>query len=245
MEETISLSELFEVIRKRMVLIIGIGLLGLALAAIMTFFFITPKYSASTQVLVNRATDPNATTQFADLQTDVQMINTYKDIIKNNVILDDVRKELKIATTTDQLMSKIEIVTQQNSQVFAIKVTDSDPYVAADIANTVAKVFQEKISGIYTSVQNVRQISQAVPNSSQISPRPAINMMIGLVLGLLLGIGSSFLLEFLDKTVRDEKFILESLGWTNLGAVSQMDTDELNALLPAGPTSRRVSRSRV
>lgn len=87
MEETISLSELFEVIRKRVVLIIGLGLIGIALAAVMTFFFITPKYSASTEVLVNRATDPNATTQFADLQTDVQMINTYKDIIINDVIL--------------------------------------------------------------------------------------------------------------------------------------------------------------
>lgn len=123
--------------------------------------------------------------------------------------------------------------------------TDSDPYMAADIANTVAKVFQEKISGIYTSVQNIKQISPAVPNSSQISPRPTVNMLIGLFLGLLLGIGLSFLMEFLNKTVRDEKFMIDSLGWTNLGAVSQMDADELNALLPAGPNSRRVSRSRV
>lgn len=245
MEESISLAELFDVIRKRIVLIISFGLIGIALAAIVTFFFITPKYSASTQVLVNRASDPNKTTQFTDLQTDVQMINTYKDIITNTVILDDVRKELKSPITTDELKNQIEIVTQQNSQVFAIKVTDSDPYMAAEIANTVAKVFQDKISDIYTSVQNVKQISQAIPNSSQISPKPSLNMVIGLVLGILIGAALAFLMEFLDKTVRDEKFILDNLEWTNLGAVSQMDANELNALMPAGPNSRRATRSRV
>lgn len=145
MEESISLTELFEVIRKRLALIIGLGLAGIALAAVVTFFLITPKYSATTQLLVNRANEEGqSTNQLADLQTDVQMINTYKDIIKGPVILDDVRKELKTNLTTDQLKSQIEVLTQQNSQVFTVQVTDADPYVAADIANAVATVFQKK-----------------------------------------------------------------------------------------------------
>ena len=86
MEESISLTELFEVIRKRLALIIGLGLAGIALAAVVTFFLITPKYSATTQLLVNRANEEGqSTNQLADLQTDVQMINTYKDIIKGPV----------------------------------------------------------------------------------------------------------------------------------------------------------------
>ncbi|MEF9936947.1 YveK family protein, partial [Carnobacterium sp.] len=166
MEESISLAELFEVIRKRLALIIGLGLAGIALAAVVTFFLITPKYSATTQLLVNRANEEGqSTNQLADLQTDVQMINTYKDIIKGPVILDDVRKELKTNLTTDQLKSQIEVLTQQNSQVFTVQVTDADPYIAADIANAVATVFQNKIGDIM-SVKNVTPISKAVPNSS-------------------------------------------------------------------------------
>lgn len=93
MEETINLSELFEVIRKRVVLIICGGLVGIILAAVLTYFFITPQFNSSTQLLVNRAKDESqVATQWNDLQTDVQMINTYKDIIKGPVILEDVRK---------------------------------------------------------------------------------------------------------------------------------------------------------
>ena len=95
------------------------------------------------------------------------------------------------------------------------------------------------------SVKNVTPISKAVPNSSQISPNSTINMLIGLIIGLLLGVGVAFVLEFLDKTVRDEKFINDTLGWTNLGAVSEMDEEELTAILPAGVNTRRAARSRV
>ncbi|MDT1940053.1 MULTISPECIES: YveK family protein [Carnobacterium] len=240
MEETINLSELFEVIRKRMVLIIGGGLVGIILAAVITYFFITPQFNSSTQLLVNRAKDESqVATQWNDLQTDVQMINTYKDIIKGPVILEDVRKKLSTTSSVEQLASKIEIITQQNSQVFTIKVTDSDPYKAADIANTVAAVFQEKIGGIM-SVQNVTQISSAHPNTSQISPKPMLNILIGFIVGIMGMVGVSFLLEFMDKTVRDEKFISETLGWTNLGTISEMNFDELNAKSPSSIVSRRT-----
>lgn len=240
MEETINLSELFEVIRKRMVLIIGGGLAGIILASVITYFFITPQFNSSTQLLVNRAKDESqVATQWNDLQTDVQMINTYKDIIKGPVILEDVRKKLSTTSSVEQLASKIEIITQQNSQVFTIKVTDSDPYKAADIANTVAAVFQEKIGGIM-SVQNVTQISSAHPNTSQISPKPMLNILIGFIVGIMGMVGVSFLLEFMDKTVRDEKFISETLGWTNLGTISEMNFDELNAKSPSSIVSRRT-----
>ncbi|MFS7200076.1 YveK family protein [Carnobacterium divergens] len=240
MEETINLSELFEVIRKRVVLIICGGLVGIILAAVLTYFFITPQFNSSTQLLVNRAKDESqVATQWNDLQTDVQMINTYKDIIKGPVILEDVRKKLNSSASVEQLASKIEIVTQQNSQVFTIKVTDADPYKAADIANTVAAVFQEKIGGIM-SVQNVTQISNAHPNTSQVSPKPMLNMLIGFIVGLMVAVGLSFLLEFMDKTVRDEKFISEALGWTNLGTISEMSFDELNATAPSSIVSRRT-----
>lgn len=240
MEETINLLELFEVIRKRMVLIIGGGLAGIILAAVITYFFITPQFNSSTQLLVNRAKDESqVATQWNDLQTDVQMINTYKDIIKGPVILEDVRKKLSTTSSVEQLASKIEIITQQNSQVFTIKVTDSDPYKAADIANTVAAVFQEKIGGIM-SVQNVTQISSAHPNTSQVSPKPMLNILIGFIVGIMGMVGVSFLLEFMDKTVRDEKFISETLGWTNLGTISEMNFDELNAKSPSSIVSRRT-----
>lgn len=228
MEEEISLSELFGILKKRMALIISLGLVALILAAVFTFFIATPKYNSTTQILVNRTTESGEGMQLNDINTNVQMINTYKDIIKGPVILNEVSDKLKGDLTTAQLSEKIEIGTQDNSQVFSLTVTDEDPFVAAEIANEVAMTFQKEIGNIM-NVDNVTIISEAIPNNNQISPNNPLNLVIGLLVGLMLGVGVAFLLEFMDTTVRDEQFIINELGWTSLGSVSEMSSAELTS----------------
>lgn len=228
MEEEISLSELFNTLKKRLSLIISLGLIALILAAGFTFFIATPQYKATTQILVNRTTESAEGLQLTDINTNVQMINTYKDIIKGPVILNEVQETLETNLTTTELSEKIEITTQENSQVFSLTVTDDSPYEAAEIANAVAVTFQSEIGKIM-NVENVTIISEAVPVTDQISPNNPLNLVIGLLVGLMLGVGIAFLLEFMDKTVRDERFITETLGWSVLGSVSEMSHDELQA----------------
>ncbi len=228
MEEEISLSELFNTLKKRLSLIVSLGMIALILAAGFTFFIATPQYKATTQILVNRTTESAEGLQLTDINTDVQMINTYKDIIKGPVILNEVQETLETNLTTTELSDKIEITTQENSQVFSLTVTDDNPYEAAEIANAVAVTFQNEIGNIM-NVENVTIISEAVPVTDQISPNNPLNLVIGLLVGLMLGVGIAFLLEFMDKTVRDERFISETLGWSVLGSVSEMSHDELQA----------------
>lgn len=246
MEEEISLVELFDVIKKRMSMIVSLGLIGLIIASIFTFFIITPQYSATTQVLVNRTTESAEGIQLNDINTNVQMINTYKDIIKGPVILDEVSQNLKTNLTTGELAEKIQIITQDNSQVFSLTVTDESPYDAAEIANSVASTFQSEIGNIM-NVDNVTIISEAIANTSPVSPNTPLNLVIGLLLGSMVGVGLAFVSEFLDKTVKDEKFISEQLGWTNLGKVSEMSEDELKSeqQIPQRNTETRSARSRV
>lgn len=225
MEEEISLVELFDILKKRLGLIISTTLMGLLLVSLYTFFMVTPEYSSTTQLLVNRAEGAD-TIQQSDINTNIQLINTYKDIITGPVILDEVRDELNMTTSHAGLSNRLSISSENNSQVFSIRVTDTNPYNAALIANTTADVFQESLPDIM-NVDNVTVISIAEPNTSPISPNHTLDMAIGVVLGAMIGIGIAFLIEFLDNTVKDERFIVEELGWTNLGSVSKMDANEL------------------
>lgn len=108
MEEEISLLELFSILRKRLGMIIGLSFLGFILSFIFTFFVATPQYSSTTQLLVSQ-TESNQTIQSGDISTNLQLINTYKDIIKGPVILDEVRGELDLDLTHNQLSEKIQI----------------------------------------------------------------------------------------------------------------------------------------
>lgn len=224
MEEDISLIELITIVKKRLALIIHITLIGLLISAIYTFFIAIPSYNANTQLLVNRVQSTDI--QQSDINTNLQLINTYKDIIKGPVILDDVRTQTSIALTHTQLSNKITITNESNSQVFSIRVDDTNPYVAAEIANTTASVFQKKLKNVM-NVDNITIISPAVPNMSPVSPNNNLHLIIGFVLGGVIGVSIAFLLEFLDNTAKDEQFITNELVWASLGVISKMNPEDL------------------
>lgn len=244
--EEISLVELFEVLKKRWSMIISLALIGLILAAVFTFFIATPKYSATSQLLVNQTTGNTEGIQLNDINTNVQMINTYRDIIKGPVILEDVSKELELDLTVTQLADQIEILTQDSSQVFSLRVINEDFSTASNIANTTASIFRDEVGNIM-NVENVTIISEAVPNMNPVSPNNLLNLIIGLLLGAMLGVGAAFFFEFMDKSVKDEHFITDILGWSTLGNISEMTHDELNAkakILKSNSLKRR-SKARV
>lgn len=227
MEETISLIEIINLLKKRFFLIIGMTLLGASCAFIFSFYFITPTYTANNQLLVNPIkSDEQAASQFNDLQTDIQMISTYKDILKGPVILNEVQKRLNTSLTTQEIAGKITVETQPNSKVFSIKIIDSDAKRAAKLANLISEVFQEKI-GELMRIDNVHSISSAEVNPYPVSPNKMLNTLIGAVVGFMLGVGCSFLLEFLNLRVRDETYLVNHLALTNLGTISLMSDEEM------------------
>lgn len=242
MEEEISLIELYEIVKKRISMIISLGLIGLIIAAGFTFFIATPEYESTTQLLVNHSSSETENIQLNDINTNIQMINTYRDIIEGPVILNAVQENLGTDLTTKELADMVEITTADNSQVFSLTITSENPFASAEIANEIATTFESEIGGILNVVDNVSIISEAVPNMTPTSPNNTLNLAIGIFLGLIAGIVVAFLAEFMDKTVRDERFITETLGWTNLGVISEMTHDELDA---QEETTKQVSTRRA
>jgi len=221
MEETISLQDLVKTLKKRLVLIISAVILAVTIAGVVSYLFLTPIYQASTQILVNQEKTEQQQFNAQAIQTDLQLINTYNVIIKSPAILSKVIEILDLDTTPAGLNSKITVNSAQNSQVLNISVQDPEPYVAVDIANTTAEVFQEEIQKLM-NVDNVNILSPAVlgENPSPIKPDPVLNMAIAAVIGLMLGVGIAFLLEYLDTTVKTEQDAEELLGLPILGLIS-------------------------
>src|SRR5699024_5016205 len=89
MEETISLKEIFEAIKKRWLLIVGLIVGAALLAAIISYFVLTPTYQSSSQFIDNQEQKaPEA--QYNEIQTNLELIHTYNDIIKSPAILEEV-----------------------------------------------------------------------------------------------------------------------------------------------------------
>src|SRR4051812_37981034 len=99
MEETISLKELLETVRKRLSLILSITFIAILISGVISYFFTTPIYQTSTQLLVNQAKNDQSPYQNNEVQTNLQLINTYNVIIKSPAILQKVIKELNLDMT--------------------------------------------------------------------------------------------------------------------------------------------------
>lgn len=246
MEQTINIEQIFGILRKYRRLILSSTVVCTLLAVIVTFFLITPQYSASTELLVNRKQSGDANVQWNQVQTDVQMINTYKDLITKPVIMDSVAKKInkgsnqKLDDTT--IASMIGVSNNQNSQVFSITAKADNAYTAADIANTTARTFQKKAPKIMSGTDNVSIISEAKPNLTPVSPKKNLNVLIGLVLGVLLGVGIAFVRELMDKTVKEESFLTEELGLTSLGIVNNIAEKDLIKKAIMSVSTSRLSR---
>lgn len=253
MEETISLKEIFDILRKHLAAIFLSLFAGLALAGVVTFFVLTPKYSSQAQLIVTLP--QTETTNANDVNTNLQMINTYKELVTGDLVINEVKNQLEseygIDKSIPELKDAIEVTQSQNSLMFSIKATDTSSVYAANIANTTALVFQENAKDVL-NVDKISIISNAQASTAPVSPNNKINLAIGLVLGLIVGVGIAFLLELLDRTVKDDKFVTENLGFTILGTVPQMSQKELNATIQKKltrpilkkPTNEKTTESR-
>lgn len=224
MEETISLKELFQTLKKRFSLIIAITIVAVMISGIVSYFLLTPIYQSSTQILVNQAKDEQGVYTAGEVQTNLQLINTYNVIIKSAAILELAKKELDLDITTGALNEKITVQSEQNSQVVTISVQDEDPQMAADIANKTAEVFQKEIVNIM-NVNNVTILAKAElgENPSPVKPQPLLNIAIAMVVGLMAGVGIAFLLEYLDNTIKDEQDIEKAVGLPVLGVIATIE----------------------
>lgn len=227
MEETISLKELFTTLKKRLGLILIITAIATMTSGVVSYFFITPIYQTSTQILVNQSQADQQQFNPNQIQTNLQLINTYNVIIKSPAILDKVKSELNLKESTGALNSKITVGSEKDSQVVLITVQDEKPEKAALIANTVAATFQSEIKNIM-KVDNVSILSKADIGEqlSPIKPKPVLNMAIAFVVGLMSGVGLAFLLEYLDNTIKDEQEIEKLLELPVLGSIALMDRDD-------------------
>lgn len=96
MDSVLDIRQMLAILRKHLALII-LSMVALAVVAFgVAEFLMTPQYTSTTQILVNRKSDNSqAAAAYTEQQADVQMISTYKDLITNQVVLKQASKNLK------------------------------------------------------------------------------------------------------------------------------------------------------
>lgn len=221
METTLDLSKIFGILRKNLKLLIILPLLGLVISAIISFFFLDAKYQASTQVLVNqKESDSQMLAQ--EVQSNIQLVNTYAEIVKSPRILEKVAKELNGNYSASEILNMISVSNEAESQVLNIDVESKSSNDSEKIANKIADVFSKEVPDIM-SVDNVSILSKANETGHKVGPKPLINIVMGIIVGLIISILIIFIKELFDKRIKSEEDVENELELPVLGSIQKFN----------------------
>ncbi|MCT8139006.1 capsular biosynthesis protein [Anaerobacillus sp. CMMVII] len=214
MAKEINIREIFLIIKRRFWIIVILTVL----ATVAGYFqnsssSVTLLYQSSSRIIVGANSD---------------YMKTLIVIMRDPVIMEKVANELNLSRSADALARQLNVDSINSSQVVRITVTDTDPEIAADIANTTATIFKNEIGNI-VNFNDVSYLSEAQPSYYPINGGNSSNRSVYIAggLGFVLAIGFVFLLHSLDDSITSRRDIEDVIGLTVLGKVSKMNKRNL------------------
>ena len=200
-EVEIDLLQLFRALKKRILWIVGAGVIMGGAFGLFSKFAITPQYTSTSMVYI--LSKETTLTSLADLQIGSQLTQDYKIIVTSRPVISEVIDKLKLDISYENMVSKITINNPNDTRILSITAQDPDPVMAKDIADSVAK----------TSSEYIGDIMEMVP------PKVIEEGTVSAMLGIVLVCGLTVVEELLNDTIQTEEDVEKYMGLTVLASV--------------------------
>jgi capsular polysaccharide biosynthesis protein len=196
--DTLSLREIFHIISARfwVIVIVVVVCVGTAIGYSLAQ---TPMYESSSTVLVGQQQQVGGTPNLGGDVSGLQDLTTTLVIAADSrPVAEEVIQRLNLRTTPEALLEDLEAQQIPDSLYIQISYTDPSPNTAQMVADTTGEVLSKQISEVSPDVNAVtaRVWESAVESTSPVSPNIVVNGLLASAVGLALGLGLAFLLEY-------------------------------------------------
>lgn len=210
-EIEIDLGALFrELLRKAGILLLS-TCISAAAALLISTFFISPQYQSVTKVYILSRQQGDTAVTYNDLQTAAQLTKDYEQLIKSRYVMETVIADLGLDSSAEQLAGSVTVESSSGTRILEIKVENSDPHLAKNIADRVREVAGKQIVEIM-SIDAVNIVDEANLPLNPVSPDIKKNALFGALAGFFISglvITLMFLLNDSVKTTEDVEKYLE------------------------------------
>ncbi len=205
-------------------LVVLLAIVGGAAGYLICTFLINPVYQSTTSVYVLSKTGNNSIT-YSDVQLGSQLTKDYAQLIKSRYVMERVIDEYGLNISYDKMCAKVSVTTPSDTRMLMISVTDADPQLAHDMANSIRIIASKQIESVM-DIEAVNVVDEANIPDAPISPNISRNTKIGILTGFVLAsiiIIFSFLFDDSIKTAEDvEKY----LGLSTLAIIPVMGEEK-------------------
>lgn len=165
-EQVIDLRVLINILKKHFWFIALIALIAVTASGLLSYLMMKPVYVAKTVLLVTQAAEkPQVSGQKDDIDSILNSIsripiltmNTYVGRIKSDILMQRVIDKLQLEQlgyTPRALAGQIQVNAAQDSYLIEVYVSNSNPRLAAEIANTLSQEYMALITENYTEVMD-------------------------------------------------------------------------------------------
>ncbi|MFC3635565.1 Wzz/FepE/Etk N-terminal domain-containing protein [Enterococcus rivorum] len=203
----------------------------------LTIFGIKGEYKSTVQVIV-RQNFEGETIQNTEVQANVQLVNTYNEIIKSPFILEKVSDQIDKKFDVLQLRRMIKVTNATNSQVINISILANNPKTSSELANLVAETFKDNAAKAI-KIDSVTILSKSEYDTVSTRKKKSVYFLIVFSLSLLILVGIVILIAVSDTTLKVEEDIINGLNLAVLGSVVKIVPREPEKKEKRGKDGRR------
>lgn len=234
-----SFKDIFNTIKKSIVIILVVSLLCSVCSFFVTTFFIKKTYTSTVKLYVS--TDSKGSTSYEDLQSynyASKLVATYIQMLNTNNFYSAVSDELSEKYTASQLKGMISFRGIEDTEVFEAIVVSESPTEAKVIADAVAKTAPNTISSIFKNDTELKIVDEATVPKAPTSPNVSKNVLIAFFIGLVVSLIFAFVRDYLDIKIKYDPEMTTIANLPVLAAIP--DFEAFSAKTSSGSKSQRT-----
>ena len=222
-----SLAGYLRTIRKNWWLLLIAVVLG-AVGGLLMTARATAMYQSSVTFYVSTPSDAAGGNAYQANQYAVAKIQSYTKLLNSDALASRIIAVTDVDLTPGEVSSRISSSSGLNTVLLTATVTDSSVERALNIAGAIGSEFGTLVDGLDNrtdedgrvgSTVELNVISGPTVNPDPVSPNSAVNLALGVLAGLLLGVGLASLRGLLDTTIRSADALEEFTGLPSLGRI--------------------------
>jgi capsular exopolysaccharide synthesis family protein len=224
-----NLGDFIRLLRARWVTI-TVSTLVVFLGAVAITLLTTPLYQSTTRLFVSTASGTSINELYQGNLFSQQRVLSYTELLQGATLAQRTIDKLGLNMTAEELRKHVSAVAKPDTVLIELNVLDESPVQARDIANTLSDEFVVMAKELETPENGAPPDARVVVeqraslSNKPVTPKTTRNLVLGLAVGALLGVGIALLRDRLDNTVKDQK-TLEELTQVGLVGIIPLDKE--------------------
>ncbi len=186
-----------------------------------------PTYEASTTLIVNQGRPTRDIPSLEALQVRSQVTRTFIELLYQRPIVEETIARLQLSLDAEAFIKKVQIGLLGKSDLIVLTVKDENPYMAANIANEMVRVFSEKEASLIANPYAFNQpslhvVEAALPPVKPEKPKPLQYSLLATFAGGILAVFIVLVVEYFDRTIRTRADVTRLTALPILAEITQI-----------------------